>query len=67
MTLGGSGKKKDDWKLCGTHQLLDYANDINILGGSVHTVKERAESLVVVSKETGIEVNANKSRYMVVS
>ena len=31
-------------KLNGTHQLLAYADDVNILGGSVHTVKENAEA-----------------------
>ena len=40
-------------KLNGTHQLLDYADDVNILGGSVHTVKENAESLIVASKLDG--------------
>ena len=38
-----------------------YADDVNILGESVHTVKENAEALVVVSMETGQEVNADKS------
>jgi hypothetical protein len=28
---------QDGWKLNGTHQLLAYADDVNILGGSVHT------------------------------
>jgi hypothetical protein len=37
------------------------------LGGSVHTVKENAETLVVASKENGIEVNADKTKYMVMS
>ena len=54
-------------KLHGTYQLLVYAVDVNILGGSVHTVKENAEALVVVSMETGQEVNADKSMYMVMS
>jgi hypothetical protein len=31
-------------KLNGTHQLLAYADDVNILGGSVHTVKKNAEA-----------------------
>jgi len=52
-------------KLNGTHQLLVYANDVNILGGSVQTVKENAEALIVASKETGLEVNADKTKYMV--
>jgi hypothetical protein len=38
-------------KLNGTHQLLVYAADVNILGGSVHTVKENAGTLTVASKE----------------
>ena len=34
---------------------------------SVHTVKESAEALVVATKETGLKVNANKTKYMVMS
>jgi len=37
-------------KLNGTHQLLVYADDVNILGGSVHSIKN-AEALVVAKKE----------------
>ena len=58
---------QDGLKLNGTHQLLVYADDVNILGGSLHTVKENAEALVVASKETGLEVNADKTKYMVMS
>jgi hypothetical protein len=47
-------------KLNGTHQLLVYA-DNDMLGGSVHTIKENAEALVVASKENGLEVNADKT------
>ena len=43
-------------KLNGTHQLLVYADDVNILGGSVHTVKKNAEALIVASKEIGLEM-----------
>jgi hypothetical protein len=52
--------KHDGLKLNGTHQLLAYAND-NILGGNIHTVNENAESLVVATKEIGLEVNADKT------
>jgi len=58
---------KDGLKLNGTHQLLVYADDLNILGGSVHTIKKNAEALVVASKKTGLEVNADKTKYMVMS
>jgi len=58
---------QDGLKLNGTYQLLDYADDVNILGGSVHTVKENAEVLVVATKEIGLEVNADKTKYMIMS
>ena len=57
---------QDGLKLNGTHELLVYADDVNILGGSVHTVKKNAETLVA-AKEIGLEVNADKTKYMVVS
>ena len=47
-------------KLNGTHQLLVYAVDVSILGGSVCTVKKNTEALVSTSKETGPEVNADR-------
>ena len=47
-------------KLNGTHHHLVYADDINILGGSIHTIKKNTDALVVTSKETGLEVNVEK-------
>ena len=41
---------QDGLKLNGTHQILAYADDVNIMGRSVHTVKENAEALVVATK-----------------
>jgi hypothetical protein len=58
---------QDGLKLNGTHQLLAYADDFNILGGSVHTVKENADALVVATKEFGLQVNADKTTYMIMS
>jgi len=49
---------QDGLKLNGTHQLLIYADDINIWGRRVHTIKKNTETLLVGSKETGREVNA---------
>ena len=54
-------------KLNGTHQLLAYADDVNILGGGVHTLKENAEALVAATREIGLEVVADKTKYMVLS
>ena len=58
---------RDGLKLNGTHQLLAYADDVNILAGSMHTLKEYAEALVAVTRETGLEVSAYKTKYMVMS
>jgi len=58
---------QDGLKLNGTHQLLAYADDVNILGGIIPTLKENAEALVAASRETGLEVNADKTKYMVMS
>ena len=54
-------------KLNGTHQFLAYAYDVNILGGSVHTIKKNAEALVAATKEIGLEVNADTTKYMIMS
>jgi len=40
---------QDGLKLNGTHQLLVFAEDVNIVGGSVRTIQENAETLVVAS------------------
>ena len=57
----------DGLKLNGTHQLLVYADDVNILGGSVHTIQKNTEALVVAIKEIGLEVNADTTKYLVMS
>jgi hypothetical protein len=54
-------------KLNSAHQLLVYADDVNILGGSVHAIKKNIEALVVASKEVGLEVNAEKTKYTTMS
>jgi hypothetical protein len=55
---------QDGLKLNSTHQLLVYADDFNILGGSIHTIKVNAEAMVVAVKENRLEVNADKVKYM---
>jgi len=54
-------------KLNGTHQLLVYADDVNMLGERVDTIKKNAKVLVVAGKEIGLEVNADKTKCMVTS
>jgi hypothetical protein len=58
---------QDGLKLNCKHQLLFYADDVNIWGGSVHTVKKKTEALVMDSKENGLEINADKYRFWVMS
>ena len=58
---------QDGLKLIGTHQLLAYADDVNILGGSIHTVKENAEALVASTREIGLEASADETKYMAMS
>jgi len=57
----------DGLKLNGTRQILVYADDVNILGGSMRAIKKNTEALVVASKETGLEGNADRNKYMVMS
>ena len=54
-------------KLNGTHQLLIYADDVSIMGGSVHTIKKNEEALVLANKEIGLDINADKTKYMVMA
>ena len=54
-------------KLNDTHQLLVYADYVNIVGRSMRTIMKYAEALVVASKETGVEVMLIKTKYMVMS
>ena len=58
---------QDGLKLNGAHQFLAYADDVNILEGSVHTLKENGEALVAATRKIGLEVSADKTKYMVMS
>jgi hypothetical protein len=50
-----------------THHLLSYADDVNIVGENVDTIQKNAEALLDASKEVGLEVNPEKTMYMLVS
>jgi hypothetical protein len=54
-------------KLNGTHQVLVYAGDSNILDGSVHTINKKTEASAVANKGTRLQVSADKTKYMVMS
>jgi hypothetical protein len=67
MPLGGLKKNQEHMKLNGRHHLLVYTHYINVLGGSKYTNKKNTEPLAVSSNEIGLEVNAEKMRYMFMS
>jgi hypothetical protein len=54
-------------KLNGTHQLLAYADDMNRLEDNINTVNKNTQTLSDASEEVGLEVNVEKTKYMLVS
>jgi hypothetical protein len=51
-------------KLNGSHQLLAYANDVNLLVGNIDPVRKTARTLMCASKEVGLEINIEKTKCM---
>jgi hypothetical protein len=51
-------------KLNGTHQLQVYADDLNLLGDNIHTIKKNRETLIDFSKVVGLEVSTEKTKYI---
>jgi hypothetical protein len=54
-------------KLNGTHQLLAYADYVNLLGDNIDTIRKNTETLIDASKEVGLEINVEKTKYMLLS
>jgi hypothetical protein len=50
-----------------THQLLVYADDVNLLSDNIDTTKKNTETLIDASKKVGLEVNTKKSKYVLLS
>jgi hypothetical protein len=54
-------------KLNGTNQLLAYADYVNLLGDNIDTIEKNTETLIDASKEVGLEINVEKTKYMLLS
>jgi hypothetical protein len=54
-------------ELNGTHLLLVCADYINLLDDRVNTIKENTATLLEVSRDIGLEINADKTKYMIMS
>jgi hypothetical protein len=54
-------------KFNGTHQLLAYADDVNLLQDNIDTINKNIETLIDASKEVGLEINVEKTNYVVLS
>ncbi|MEB2589631.1 reverse transcriptase domain-containing protein, partial [Bacillus cereus] len=55
---------KEGLKLNGVTQLLAYADDVDLLGDDVNTIKNNAKIFFKTAKEIGLEVNKEKTKYM---
>jgi hypothetical protein len=54
-------------KLNGLHQLLVCADDANLLGDNIDTIRKNTKTLIDASKEVVLELNAEKIKYMLIS
>jgi retron-type reverse transcriptase len=56
-------ENQDGLILNGSHQLLAYADDVNIVGENIDTIQRNTKAILDVSKEVGLETNPEKTKY----
>ena len=49
------------------YQLLVYADDVNMLGKNLQTTMINTEIFIKASKDIGLEVNSDETKYMITS
>jgi hypothetical protein len=54
-------------KLKVTHQVLGYADDVNLLGDNISTIKKNTETLIDVTEKCDMEVNRDITKYVLLS
>jgi hypothetical protein len=54
-------------KLNLTHEFLAYADDVNLLGDNIDTIKKNTGTLIDDGREIGLEINIEKTKYMLLS
>ena len=47
-----------------THQVLVYADDVNLIGDDIRTIERNANVLLNTCKHIGLSVNTGKTKYM---
>jgi hypothetical protein len=54
-------------KLNGPHELLAYADDVNLLGDNVVAVSKSTDTLIDACKEVSLEIKEEETKYRLLS
>jgi hypothetical protein len=54
-------------KLNGTHLLLAYADDVNLLADNIDIIKKNTDTLIGTNKKVGLKINVDKTKYKLLS
>ena len=48
----------------GTHQVLAYADDVNLIGDDIRAIERNTEVILNASKDIRLAVNTGKTKYI---